>query len=203
MRSLLTPPDFCVSAFRSVTGINNSASQNMKNLRFSKQFFLHHWRCRLLGCPPRPTELGSGMTLPENRTPLTGYECNKDGTPSTITTENGPPTKPTLLSGPAAGTPFPFVTQTAPPAPPVKEQRHLTLSRRLAETEAQCMAATQQVEALKGERQCIVCLLNDRSLRFDPCGHVCCCVERGLDLQAIRSCPVCQSGILSRQRMYL
>ncbi len=49
-------------------------------------------------------------------------------------------------------------------------------------------------------KQCVVCLDRDRSLRFEPCGHVCRCKPCG---DALSKCPNCQKPITAKQLCFL
>ncbi len=49
---------------------------------------------------------------------------------------------------------------------------------------------------LKTEKECVVCLTNDKQIRFEPCGHLCCC--RDCDSKILSECPICRTCIAKR-----
>ena len=62
---------------------------------------------------------------------------------------------------------------------------------------------TQAVEVaddLKDRVNCVICLENAQSIRFDPCGHVCCCDT--CESTCVR-CPMCNTDIAQRQVSFI
>jgi len=46
---------------------------------------------------------------------------------------------------------------------------------------------------------CVICIERDRAVRFEPCGHICCCQECGSKLS---SCPMDNQEIEKQQKAY-
>ena len=55
------------------------------------------------------------------------------------------------------------------------------------------------------EQQCCVCLDNKKDILFEPCLHVCTCIECAVDLDAdgTLQCPQCRAKIDSAKRIFL
>eukprot|EP00808_Paulinella_micropora_P001507 g71287.t1 len=71
------------------------------------------------------------------------------------------------------------------------EKERLEESKRLADSE---------VDSLNEQRTCIICFDRQRNVRFDPCGHVCCCNVCAEDLP---SCPVDRRAIRLKQPVFV
>ena len=57
-----------------------------------------------------------------------------------------------------------------------------------------------QVKSLREARQCKLCLDLDAAVLFDPCGHICTCVNCS---QAVGECPMCRTAIRRKIRAYM
>ncbi|ESO94731.1 hypothetical protein LOTGIDRAFT_203896 [Lottia gigantea] len=53
---------------------------------------------------------------------------------------------------------------------------------------------------LKDQRLCKICLENEISIIFLPCGHVCCCGECSM---SVKACPICRNDIERRTKAFL
>lgn len=77
--------------------------------------------------------------------------------------------------------------------------------RRRAEAEPDPEGLEKQMSALHEELRkrpsltCVVCEVETRSVRFDPCGHVACCGGCALPLS---TCPLCQAVFHDRQKVF-
>eukprot|EP00457_Paulinella_chromatophora_P007358 gb/GEZN01007381.1/.p1 GENE.gb/GEZN01007381.1/~~gb/GEZN01007381.1/.p1 ORF type:complete len:384 (-),score=48.75 gb/GEZN01007381.1/:393-1490(-) len=71
-----------------------------------------------------------------------------------------------------------------------EEKERLSEKKRLLDAE---------VDHLYEQRTCIICFDRQRNVRFDPCGHVCCCDACSEDLQ---DCPVDRRPITLKQPVY-
>nr|CAB3225593.1 ZF(RING)-14 zinc finger protein [Phallusia mammillata] len=56
-----------------------------------------------------------------------------------------------------------------------------------------------ELERLRSDRLCKVCLDRNSNMVFIPCGHLCCCLEC---TRALRTCPVCRKHITRAVRTY-
>ena len=44
---------------------------------------------------------------------------------------------------------------------------------------------------------CAICMDNEKSIVFIPCGHYCSCMSCAITLQSTSSCPICRASITS------
>lgn len=57
----------------------------------------------------------------------------------------------------------------------------------------------EEMEALKRERNCVICLDKQRNITFLPCAHLAACVECSVSMS---TCPVCRTPIQATVRTY-
>jgi hypothetical protein len=48
-------------------------------------------------------------------------------------------------------------------------------------------------------KECAICLKPNKSIRFDPCGHYCCCAECS---EKVKVCPLCSKAIAAKQAVF-
>ncbi|CAL1548124.1 unnamed protein product [Lymnaea stagnalis] len=58
----------------------------------------------------------------------------------------------------------------------------------------------EEIQKLRDERLCKICMEEDACATFVPCGHLACCFECGLALEV---CLICRSRIQSCVRTYI
>lgn len=68
------------------------------------------------------------------------------------------------------------------------------------DTKQQLDQLREENDKLREERLCAICLTKDRNIRFDPCGHACCCDECE---SQVKNCPTCRQLITDRHHVYL
>ena len=57
-------------------------------------------------------------------------------------------------------------------------------------------------DAYANERECIVCLVNERNVVLLECGHICVCVDCAEILPIPRKCPMCRSRVTRVVSLY-
>ena len=57
-----------------------------------------------------------------------------------------------------------------------------------------------QFKSLREARQCKICLDLDAAVLFDPCGHICACVNCS---PSVSECPMCRTVIRRKIRAYM
>ena len=61
-------------------------------------------------------------------------------------------------------------------------------------------------KASEGELTCVVCMENQRDVLFEPCNHICCCIECSRQLvdgeDHTTTCPMCRAEILRGKRVF-
>jgi hypothetical protein len=69
------------------------------------------------------------------------------------------------------------------------------------EAPAPPMAAEKKQPVEEAEdKTCVVCMDQQRSIAFAPCGHVCCCVKCADD---VAKCPMCQAAFTLKLKVFL
>ena len=58
----------------------------------------------------------------------------------------------------------------------------------------------EDLQAIHKMPDCVVCLINVRSMAFQPCGHLATCVDCSFQIQ---TCVICRSKITERIKIYL
>ncbi|KAI8481641.1 hypothetical protein Bbelb_406420 [Branchiostoma belcheri] len=72
------------------------------------------------------------------------------------------------------------------------------------ETPASMEELQQRLRRMKEERMCKICMSNDATMVFIPCGHLCCCEGCAHSMRSRgRKCPICRARILKVQRAFL
>lgn len=57
-----------------------------------------------------------------------------------------------------------------------------------------------EIQDLKEQKLCKICLDEDAGVLFEPCGHICCCTSCGVSLQ---QCPICRQSITKIIKAYI
>lgn len=52
------------------------------------------------------------------------------------------------------------------------------------------------------EKACVVCLTNEKTIGFIPCGHICCCPDCARNLGDKPKCPVCRAEVTLMNKMF-
>ncbi|XP_078579679.1 baculoviral IAP repeat-containing protein 7-like [Branchiostoma floridae x Branchiostoma japonicum] len=72
------------------------------------------------------------------------------------------------------------------------------------ETPASMEELQRRLQRMKEERMCKICMTNDATMVFIPCGHLCCCEGCAHTMRSRgRKCPICRARILKVQRAFL
>ena len=61
-----------------------------------------------------------------------------------------------------------------------------------SETAETCIAALERMESV---HTCVICMEGERDVIFRPCGHGCCCVGCGVQVD---KCPLCRTAVSTR-----
>ena len=56
-----------------------------------------------------------------------------------------------------------------------------------------------EIQGYMNDKVCIICLTDKTKIVFQPCGHLCCCLECAYK---VNECPICRSSITQRIRAY-
>ena len=73
-----------------------------------------------------------------------------------------------------------------------KELNWIELNLILADNETD---STEKLRRQHSRQECVVCWDNKRDVKFQPCGHVVCCVNCGIN---VAKCPYCREKIAGR-----
>jgi hypothetical protein len=66
-------------------------------------------------------------------------------------------------------------------------------------TASSTAVASSVTKELDPERECCICIVEERQIAFIPCGHAVCCRTCATKL---KECPVCRKKIKSRLNLY-
>lgn len=72
------------------------------------------------------------------------------------------------------------------------QQQHVPITSSISPSQARATAST----------DCIICFSGPKTILFEPCMHLCCCLECASNI-SLTQCPVCRTAIQQRKRVYL
>jgi len=78
-------------------------------------------------------------------------------------------------------------------------EEKVVLEKERKRAQKEIRIAEKKINDINELKLCVVCMERDRAIRFEPCGHVCCCQECGSELS---SCPMDNQAIEKQQKAY-
>ena len=79
-----------------------------------------------------------------------------------------------------------------------KEDDSLSLDQALQESQKKLAEVERETEE---KNSCKLCMEDNISVVFLPCGHLCCCTSCA-NMPAIRTCPICRVPVVNKARVF-